>query len=130
MKGTDEDGGPEKGTGAETEARDEIRRIVRASMAVATVAGVAGAVIMILVRITIASVAINAGLNWVFVHGTWGLPRLGLLIGLAATAVLLLRRYSASLAAYDPVAAPWRRARNRSPVGRVGRVGETGIRWR
>ncbi|ARZ66642.1 multidrug transporter [Streptomyces albireticuli] len=120
----------------------DVRRIVRASMAVATLAGLAGAVLLILLgegltllgqeaavaarartmllalapgllpclwfqavrqftvgmrrpqallRITLASVAVNAGLNWVLVHGTWGLPELGLPgIGVATSTVHLL----------------------------------------
>ncbi|MCB5179031.1 MATE family efflux transporter [Streptomyces antimicrobicus] len=123
-------------------AQEEVRAIVRASLAVATLAGIAGAVLMILIgqaltwlgqdaavvdrtrsmllalapgllpclwfqavrqftvgmrrpqallRITLASVAVNAGLNWVLVHGTWGLPRLGLTgIGVATSTVHLL----------------------------------------
>ncbi|RSS57812.1 MATE family efflux transporter [Streptomyces sp. WAC07061] len=121
---------------------EEVRGIVRASLAVATLAGIAGAVLMILtgqalnwlgqdaavvertqmmllalapgllpclwfqairqftvgmrrpqalLRITIASVAVNAGLNWILVHGTWGMPRLGLTgIGIATSTVYLL----------------------------------------
>ncbi|OEJ41546.1 MATE family efflux transporter [Streptomyces agglomeratus] len=124
------------------ERREEVRAIVRASLAVATLAGVAGAVIMLLIgqvlvrlgqdaavveltrtmllalapgllpclwfqavrqftvgmrrpqallRITIASIAVNAGLNWVLIHGTWGLPKLGLTgIGVATSTVYLL----------------------------------------
>ncbi|WP_431040575.1 MATE family efflux transporter [Streptomyces sp. P1-3] len=132
-------GKEEKAGGAE---REEVRAIVRASMAVATLAGLAGAVLMILIgqaltwlgqdadvvertqsmllalapgllpclwfqairqftvgmrrpqallQITIASVAVNAGLNWVLIHGTWGLPHLGLTgIGVATSTVYLL----------------------------------------
>lgn len=121
---------------------DEVRGIVRASMAVATLAGIAGAVLMILIghslvwlgqeaavvaltqtvllalapgllpclwfqairqftvgmrrpqallQITIASIAVNACLNWVFIHGTWVLPKLGLTgIGVATSTVYLL----------------------------------------
>ncbi|PVE05903.1 MATE family efflux transporter [Streptomyces scopuliridis] len=121
---------------------EEVRGIVRASMAVATLAGIAGAVLMILIgqtltwlgqdaavvdraqtmlialapgllpclwfqairqftvgmrrpqallRITLASIAVNAGLNWVLIHGTWGLPRLGLTgVGIATSSVYLL----------------------------------------
>ncbi|MEU3558956.1 MATE family efflux transporter [Kitasatospora sp. NPDC006786] len=121
---------------------DEVRGLVRAAMAVATLAGLAGAVLMVLIgqaatwlgqdaevahraqgmlaalapglvpclwfqairqftvgmrrpqallQITIASVAINAGLNWLFIHGTWGLPKLGLTgIGVATSSVYLL----------------------------------------
>ncbi|MBD0841679.1 MATE family efflux transporter [Streptomyces sp. TRM68416] len=44
-----------------------------------------------LLRITIASVAVNAGLNWVLVHGTWVLPELGLPgIGVATSLVYVL----------------------------------------
>ncbi|WP_371501517.1 MATE family efflux transporter [Kitasatospora sp. NBC_00374] len=127
--GTDEDGA-------------EVRGLVRAALAVATIAGVAGAVLMILIgraatllgqdaavadraqsmlvalapglipclwfqavrqftvgmrrpqallRITIASVAVNAALNWAFIHGTWGAPELGLTgIGVATSSVHLL----------------------------------------
>ncbi|MBP0450792.1 MATE family efflux transporter [Kitasatospora sp. RG8] len=121
---------------------DEVRGLVRAAMAVATLAGLAGAVLMVLIgqaatwlgqdatiahraqgmlaalapglvpclwfqavrqftvgmrrpqallRITLASVAVNAALNWAFIHGTWGLPRLGLTgIGVATSSVHLL----------------------------------------
>ncbi|MFC4612631.1 MATE family efflux transporter [Streptomyces maoxianensis] len=121
---------------------EEVRAIVRASLAVATLAGIAGAVLMILIgpaltwlgqdaavvertrtllialapgllpclwfqairqftvgmrrpqallQITIASIAVNAGLNWALIHGTWGLPRLGLTgIGVATSTVYLL----------------------------------------
>ncbi|MFI6685907.1 MATE family efflux transporter [Streptomyces sp. NPDC050485] len=124
------------------QGREEVRGIVRASMALATLAGIAGAVLMILIgqalpwlgqdtdvadraqtmilalapgllpclwfqvirqftvgmrrpqallRITIASVAVNAGLNWLLIHGTWGLPRMGLTgIGIATSSVYLL----------------------------------------
>ncbi|MFF4229284.1 MATE family efflux transporter [Streptomyces sp. NPDC001820] len=124
------------------EEHEEIRAIVRASLAVATLAGIAGAVLMILIgpaltwlgqdaavvertrtllialapgllpclwfqairqftvgmrrpqallQITIASIAVNAGLNWALIHGTWGLPRLGLTgIGVATSTVYLL----------------------------------------
>ncbi|WP_030154224.1 MATE family efflux transporter [Streptomyces sp. NRRL S-244] len=123
-------------------AQDEVRSIVRASMAVATLAGLAGAVLMILIgqaltwlgqdaevvdltqtmlfalapgllpclwfqavrqftvgmrrpqallQITIASIAVNAGLNWILIHGTFGLPRLGLTgVGIATSGVYLL----------------------------------------
>ncbi|MFG2913160.1 MATE family efflux transporter [Kitasatospora sp. NPDC048298] len=133
-------GAPEEATAAGDS--DEVRGLVRAAMAVATLAGLAGAVLMVLIgqaatwlgqdadvahraqgmlaalapgllpclwfqairqftvgmrrpqallRITIASVAVNAGLNWVFIHGTWGLPKLGLTgIGVATSSVHLL----------------------------------------
>ncbi|MFI6765924.1 MATE family efflux transporter [Streptomyces sp. NPDC050355] len=120
----------------------EVRALVRASLAVATLAGLAGAVALILIgqgltwlgqdavvvartrtmllalapgllpclwfqavrqftvgmrrpqallRITLASIAVNAGLNWLLIHGMWGLPRLGLTgIGVATTTVHLL----------------------------------------
>ncbi|MFG2826834.1 MATE family efflux transporter [Streptomyces sp. NPDC048434] len=121
---------------------DEVRTIVRAGLAVATLAGIAGAVLMLLIgqaltwlgqeadvvdrartmllalapgllpclwfqairqftvgmrrpqallQITIASVAVNAGINWILIHGTWGLPKLGLPgVGVATTLVYLL----------------------------------------
>ncbi|MGW6412606.1 MATE family efflux transporter [Streptomyces vinaceus] len=123
-------------------AHEEVRAIVRASLAVATLAGVVGAVLMVLIgqalswlgqeaavvdltrtmlyalapgllpclwfqairqftvgmrrpqallQITIASVAVNAGLNWVLVHGAFGLPQLGLTgIAIATSSVYLL----------------------------------------
>ncbi|MGX4694366.1 MATE family efflux transporter [Streptomyces sp. JNUCC 63] len=123
-------------------AHDEARAVVRASLAVATLAGLAGAVIMIfigqlltwlgqdadvvrltqhmlyalapgllpclwfqavrqftvgmrrpqaLLQITLVSIGVNAGLNWVLIHGTFGLPRLGLTgVGIATSAVHLL----------------------------------------
>ncbi|MFE5842845.1 MATE family efflux transporter [Streptomyces niveus] len=121
---------------------DDVRAIVRAGLAVATLAGIAGAVLMVLIgqtlpwlgqdpavvdlartmlyalapgllpclwfqalrqftvgmrrpqallRITIASVAVNAALNWVLIHGTFGLPQLGLIgVGTATSTVYLL----------------------------------------
>ncbi|MER8099070.1 MATE family efflux transporter [Kitasatospora sp. NPDC094016] len=127
---------------AATDADHEVRGLVRAAMAVATLAGLAGAVLMVLIgqaatwlgqdatvahraqgmlaalapglvpclwfqavrqftvgmrrpqallQITLASVAVNAALNWAFIHGTWGLPRLGLTgIGVATSSVYLL----------------------------------------
>ncbi|MFF2938706.1 MATE family efflux transporter [Streptomyces niveus] len=123
-------------------APDDVRAIVRAGLAVATLAGIVGAVLMVLIgqtlpwlgqdpavvdlartmlyalapgllpclwfqalrqftvgmrrpqallRITIASVAVNAALNWVLIHGTFGLPRLGLIgVGAATSTVYLL----------------------------------------
>ncbi|MFG2918818.1 MATE family efflux transporter [Kitasatospora sp. NPDC048298] len=123
-------------------ADEEVRSLVRAAMAVATLAGIAGAVVMVLIgqaatllgqdagvadraqgmlaalapglvpclwfqavrqftvgmrrpqallQITIASVAVNAALNWAFIHGTFGLPVLGLTgIGVATSSVYLL----------------------------------------
>ncbi|MFD4945302.1 MATE family efflux transporter [Streptomyces sp. NPDC058409] len=130
------------GSAAGEQAHDEVRSIARASMAVATLAGLAGAVLMILIgqaltwlgqdadvvdltqtmlfalapgllpclwfqavrqftvgmrrpqallQITIASIAVNAGLNWILIHGTFGLPRLGLTgVGIATSSVYLL----------------------------------------
>ncbi|MGY5123630.1 MATE family efflux transporter [Streptomyces nigrescens] len=133
----------EGGTEGEREgAHAEIRAIVRASLVLATLAGLAGALLMLLIgqaltwlgqdaavvartrtmllalapgllpclwfqtirqftvgmrrpqallQITLASIAANAGLNWVLLHGTWGLPRLGLTgIGVATSTVYLL----------------------------------------
>ncbi|MFJ5306854.1 MATE family efflux transporter [Streptomyces sp. NPDC088350] len=123
-------------------AREEVKDLVRASLLLSTLAGLAGGVLMVLIghavvflgqdpdvvdtakpvlyamapglvpclwfqairqftvgmrrpqallRITIASIAVNAGLNWVFIHGSWGLPKLGLPgIGLATTSVYVL----------------------------------------
>ncbi|MFD3553490.1 MATE family efflux transporter [Streptomyces goshikiensis] len=131
-----------EGSSGGEQAPDEVRSIVRASMAVATLAGLAGAVLMILIgqaltwlgqdadvvdltqtmlfalapgllpclwfqavrqftvgmrrpqallQITIASIAVNAGLNWILIHGTFGLPRLGLTgVGIATSTVYLL----------------------------------------
>jgi MATE family multidrug resistance protein len=131
------------GESAEGEAaHHEVRAIVRAGLAVATLAGIAGALIMILIghlltwlgqdaavvgltrtmiyalapgllpclwfqairqftvgmrrpqallQITLASIAVNATLNWVLIHGTFGLPRLGLTgVGIATSTVYLL----------------------------------------
>ncbi|MEU2872080.1 MATE family efflux transporter [Streptomyces olivoreticuli] len=132
----------ETADGAPADSDEEVRGIVRASMAVATLAGLAGAVLMLLIgqaltllgqeaavadraqtmlfalapgllpclwfqavrqftvgmrrpqallQITIASVAVNAGLNWLLIHGAWGLPELGLPgIGVATSTVYLL----------------------------------------
>ncbi|WP_405411687.1 MATE family efflux transporter [Streptomyces decoyicus] len=144
---------------ARGESDDEVREIVRASLAVATLAGVAGAVLMLLIgqalnllgqeadvveraqtmllalapglvpclwfqairqftvgmrrpqallQITIASVAVNAGINWVLIHGTWGLPKLGLPgVGVATTLVYLLSFLALYLSAKkDAVLAP------------------------
>ncbi|MFB6634688.1 MATE family efflux transporter [Streptomyces sp. NPDC056362] len=146
-------------TVAETEAYDEVRGIVRAGLAVATLAGLAGALVMIaighlltwlgqdtavvaltrtmiyalapgllpclwfqairqftvgmrrpqaLLRITLASIAVNAALNWALIHGAFGLPRLGLTgVGLATSTVYLLSFLALHLAAKkDPVLAP------------------------
>ncbi|MFE4054789.1 MATE family efflux transporter [Streptomyces sp. NPDC059096] len=130
------------GDGAEEAAHHEVRGIVRAGMAVATLAGVAGALVMILIgqllpllgqdaavvdltrtmlyalapgllpclwfqairqftvgmrrpqallQITLASIAVNVALNWVLIHGTFGLPALGLTgVGIATSSVHLL----------------------------------------
>ncbi|MET8628370.1 MATE family efflux transporter [Kitasatospora sp. NPDC004669] len=136
-----QDGGGEPSVD-EGEDGEEVRGLVRAAMAVATIAGIAGAVLMVLIgqaatwlgqdaavahraqgmlaalapgllpclwfqairqftvgmrrpqallRITTASVAVNAALNWAFIHGTWGVPELGLTgIGVATSSVYLL----------------------------------------
>ncbi|MFI9202030.1 MATE family efflux transporter [Streptomyces sp. NPDC053048] len=147
---------------AEAAAADgagEVRVVVRASMAVATLAGLAGAVLMLgigqclpllgqdaevaqparnvlaalapgllpclwfqavrqftvgmrrpqaLLRITLASVVVNAVLDWALIHGTWGLPALGLPgIGVATSLVYLLSFLALyASAARDPVLAP------------------------
>jgi MATE family multidrug resistance protein len=61
-----------------------------------------------LLRITIASIAVNAGLNWVFIHGTWFFPKLGLPgIGLATTSVYALSFLALYVSARrDPQLAP------------------------
>ncbi|MFE7525460.1 MATE family efflux transporter [Kitasatospora sp. NPDC057542] len=131
-----------QGSKDESTGDDDVRDLVRAAMAAATLAGLAGAVLMVLIgqaatwlgqdaavahraqgmlaalapgllpclwfqairqftvgmrrpqallQITIASVAVNAGLNWIFIHGTWGMPKLGLTgIGVATSSVYLL----------------------------------------
>ncbi|MEH0502247.1 MATE family efflux transporter [Streptomyces scabiei] len=144
---------------AQEAARDEVRGIVRASLAVATLAGAVGALVMILIgqtltwlgqdtdvvaltrtmlyalapgllpclwfqairqftvgmrrpqallQITLSSIAVNAGLNWVLIHGTFGLPRLGLTgVGIATSTVYLLSFLTLYLAARkDPELAP------------------------
>ncbi|MEV8633645.1 MATE family efflux transporter [Streptosporangium sp. NPDC051023] len=145
--------------GQREQADEEVRDLVRASLALATLAGLAGAVLMVLIghavmwlgqdpkvvdaaepvlyamapglipclwfqairqftvgmrrpqallRITLASIVVNAGLNWALIHGTWFLPELGLPgVGLATTVVHVL----SSLALYasarrDPRLAP------------------------
>lgn len=132
-------------------AHDEVQDIVRAGLAVATLASIAGALIMILIgqlltwlgqdaavvdltrtmlyalapgllpclwfqairqftvgmrrpqallRITIVSIAVNAGLNWILIHGALGLPRLGLTgVGIATSSVYLLSFIALHLAA-------------------------------
>ncbi|MEU7153180.1 MATE family efflux transporter [Streptomyces sp. NPDC045456] len=137
----------------------EVRTTVRAGLAVATLAGLAGAVLMLLIgqaltrlgqeadvvdrartmllalapgllpclwfqavrqftvgmrrpqallRITVASVAVNAALNWGLIHGTWGLPELGLPgVGVATTLVYFLSFLALySAAKRDPVLGP------------------------
>lgn len=141
------------------EARDEVRDIVRAALALATLSGILGALVILLIgqavaflgqdpdvvdtawpvlltlapglipclwfqairqftvgmrrpqallQITIASVAVNAALNWGLIHGTWILPDLGLPgIGVSTSLVYALT----SLALYasarrDPKLAP------------------------
>ncbi|MFE9764497.1 MATE family efflux transporter [Streptomyces sp. NPDC005808] len=123
-------------------AEEEVRDLVRASLLLSTLAGVAGAVLMVLIghaviwlgqdpdvvdaakpilytmapglipclwfqairqftvgmrrpqallRITLASIAVNAGLNWALIHGTWIFPELGLPgIGLSTSLVYAL----------------------------------------
>ncbi|MEU1519261.1 MATE family efflux transporter [Streptomyces sp. NPDC005811] len=140
--------GPED---AQQAAHNEVRSIVRAGLAVATLAGAVGALVMILIgqsltwlgqntdvvdltrtmlyalapgllpclwfqairqftvgmrkpqallQITLASIAVNAGLNWVLVHGTFGLPQLGLTgVGIATSTVYLLSFLALYLAA-------------------------------
>ncbi|SOD91195.1 MATE family efflux transporter [Streptomyces sp. Ag109_G2-15] len=141
------------------QARDEVRDLVRASLLLATLAGLVGAVLMVLIghamvwlgqdpdvvdtakpvlyamapglipclwfqairqftvgmrrpqallRITLASIAVNAGLNWAFIHGTWIVPKLGLPgIGLATTAVYALSFLALYASARrDPALAP------------------------
>ncbi|MEV6126664.1 MATE family efflux transporter [Streptomyces violaceusniger] len=144
--------GPETATG-------EVAAIVRASLVVATLAGLAGAALMLLIgrllpflgqestvadraqdmlltlapgllpclwfqavrqftvgmrrpqallQITLASVAVNAGINWVLIHGTWGIPKLGLPgVGVATSLVYLLSFLALYLSARrDPILAP------------------------
>ncbi|MGW8554906.1 MATE family efflux transporter [Streptomyces tubercidicus] len=127
---------------ARTRADEDVRDLVRAALALATLAGLAGAVLMVLIghtvvwlgqdaavvdvaqpvlyamapgllpclwfqairqftvgmrrpqallRITLASIAVNATINWTLIHGSWGLPKLGLPgIGVATSLVYLL----------------------------------------
>ncbi|MFF9810732.1 MATE family efflux transporter [Streptomyces coeruleorubidus] len=127
---------------ARAQADDDVRDLVRAALALATLAGLAGAALMILIghavawlgqdasvvnaakpvlyamapglipclwfqairqftvgmrrpqallQITLASIAVNAALNWVLIHGTWGMPKLGLAgIGVSTSLVYLL----------------------------------------
>ncbi|WP_214414401.1 MATE family efflux transporter [Sphaerisporangium fuscum] len=140
-------------------AGEGIRDLLRASLLLSTLAGVAGAVLMMLIghamtwfgqdprvveaaetvlyamapgllpclwfqavrqftvgmrrpqallRITLASVAVNAALDWGLIHGTWILPELGLPgIGLATTLVHLLSFLALYASARrDPLLAP------------------------
>ncbi|MET8838662.1 MATE family efflux transporter [Streptomyces rubiginosohelvolus] len=136
---------------AHEDGRNEVRAIVRAGLAVATLAGIVGAVLMILIgytlswlgqdasivgltrtmlyalapgllpclwfqairqftigmrrpqallQITLVSIAVNAGLNWILIHGTFGMPQLGLTgVGLATSSVYLLSFVALYLAA-------------------------------
>ncbi|MDT3395102.1 MATE family efflux transporter [Streptomyces sp. B1866] len=129
-------------TAAQEKAQEEVRDIVRAALALATLAGVVGALLIVLcgqaltwlgqdpevvdkarpvllalapglvpalwfqairqftvgmrrpqalLRITVASIAVNAALNWALYHGTWILPALRLPgIGVATTLVYAL----------------------------------------
>ncbi|GCD41041.1 MATE family efflux transporter [Streptomyces paromomycinus] len=149
-----------EGTGSDAhEGSEEIRTTVRAGLAVATLAGLAGAVLMLLIgqtltwlgqdadvvgrartmllalapgllpclwfqavrqftvgmrrpqallRITVVSVAVNAALDWGLIHGTWGLPELGLPgVGVATTLVYFLSFLALYAAARrDPVLGP------------------------
>ncbi|WP_033037395.1 MATE family efflux transporter [Streptomyces monomycini] len=149
-----------EGTGADArEGSEEVRTTVRAGLAVATLAGLAGAVLMLLIgqaliwlgqetdvvgrartmllvlapgllpclwfqavrqftvgmrrpqallRITVVSVAVNAALDWGLIHGTWGLPELGLRgVGVATTLVYFLSFLALYAAAKrDPVLGP------------------------
>jgi MATE family multidrug resistance protein len=141
------------------ERHSELRELLRAALALATVAGVVGAILIglsgaaigwlgqskelvdrarpvlwalapgllpclwfqairqvtvgmrrpqALLKITLACVAGNASLNWVLIHGTFGLPRLGLVgIGLATSLVYLLSGAALYLSARrDPELAP------------------------
>ncbi|MER8231334.1 MATE family efflux transporter [Streptomyces sp. NPDC094049] len=155
--GTDGDrnGTNRAGTDGDGHAREaahrEVRAVVRAGLAVATLAGVTGGLVMVLIghlltrlgqdaavvgltrtmiyalapgllpclwfqvirqytvgmrrpqallRITLASIAVNAALNWILIHGTFGLPRLGLTgVGIATSTVYLLSFLALYLAA-------------------------------
>ncbi|WP_190814270.1 MATE family efflux transporter [Saccharopolyspora pogona] len=147
------------GAGNTTDDPEPIRDIVRASFAIATVAGILGAIIIValghalvwfgqdpavldlaqpmlltlavglvpclwfqvirqftvgmrrpkaLIWITVGSIAVNAGLNWVLISGAWGLPRFGLPgIGLATSLVYLLSfLVFYAVVRRDPVLAP------------------------
>lgn len=140
-------------------ADDDVRDVVRAALALATLVGLAGAVLVLLcgqavtllgqepdvvdaaqpmllalapglipalwfqvirqftvgmrrpqalLRITLVSIAVNAALNWGFIHGTWGLPELGLPgVGLATSLVYALSCLALYASARrDPALAP------------------------
>ncbi|MFF6807494.1 MATE family efflux transporter [Streptomyces sp. NPDC012616] len=142
-----------------SDAEEDIRDLVRASLLLSTLAGIAGAVLMVLIghavvrlgqdpdvvdaakpvlylmapglvpclwfqairqftvgmrrpqallRITVASIALNAGLNWALIHGTWFFPKLGLPgIGLATSSVYALTCLALYVSARrDPRLAP------------------------
>ncbi|MEU3290254.1 MATE family efflux transporter [Streptomyces longwoodensis] len=144
---------------ARAQADEDVRDIVRAALALATLAGLAGAVLMVaighavaglgqdasvvatakpilyamapglipclwfqairqftvgmrrpqaLLQITLASIAVNAVLNWGLIHGTWILPELGLPgIGIATSLVYLLNCLALyASTARDPQLAP------------------------
>ncbi|MGW6013113.1 MATE family efflux transporter [Streptomyces sp. NPDC055210] len=149
--GKDGRGGRDVRDGTQESAHDEVRAVVRASLAVATLAGITGALLMILIgqaltllgqdhevvaltrkmlyalapgllpclwfqavrqftvgmrrpqallRITLVSIGVNAGLNWILIHGTFGLPRLGPTgVGIATSSVHLLSFAALYLAA-------------------------------
>ncbi|MFJ9639332.1 MATE family efflux transporter [Streptomyces sp. NPDC101178] len=136
---------------SEEDSHSEVRAIVRAGLAVATLAGITGAILLVLIghtlswlgqdasvvsltrtmlyalapgllpclwfqairqftvgmrrpqallQITLVSIAMNAGLNWVLIHGTFGMPQLGLTgVGLATSTVYLLSFVALYLAA-------------------------------
>ncbi|OCC11973.1 MATE family efflux transporter [Streptomyces sp. PTY087I2] len=166
--------------GTEDEAQDEVRGIVRAGLAVATLAGLVGALIMIaighllswlgqdaavvgltrtmiyalapgllpclwfqairqftvgmrrpqaLLRITLASIAVNAALNWILIHGTFGLPRLGLTgIGITTSTVHLLSCIALYLAAKrDSELAPFLTLDPRADTATVKRLLGLGV---
>lgn len=141
------------------EAREEVRDIVRAALALATLSGIVGAIVILLIgqavaflgqdpevvdtawpvllalapglipclwfqairqftvgmrrpqallQITIASVAVNAALNWGLIHGTWILPEVGLSgIGISTSLVYTLTCVALYVSARrDPRLAP------------------------
>jgi MATE family multidrug resistance protein len=149
----------EEGAELTEDAREEVRDVVRAALALATLSGIVGALVILLIgqavaflgqdqdvvdtawpvllalapglipclwfqairqftvgmrrpqallQITIASVAVNAGLNWALVHGTWILPELGLPgIGVATSLVYALTCLALYASAHrDPKLAP------------------------